>query len=458
MCALSTIVLVVGLAAGSPASDATLSTTALEPAATAPPQQPNIVFIMVDDWGWYDLAARRPLDDTTVLTPNLDALATGGLMLDHAYTASWCTPSRSAFISGRLPLHVFQTKTPSLTAWDKDHPERAGVGIPRNMTTLPRFLKDRGYSTHVTGKWDVGVATHRHTPEGRGFDSSFIYFNHCNQYWCSKDRFTNGCFNITDPITQLAYPLRCMTEKGSLETGWTDLWRDGAPHPEPLPYGVWEETLFGRRAQKVIAEHDPSAGSPLFLYYASHVAHAPLQVPDLYYDQFSEIEDEFTRTYHAMLLGLDDIIGNITSALKAKGMWENTLVVVSSDNGGPIYDCGHTPSLNSTLCGGANNYPLKGGKLSTWQGGIRVNAFVSGGFLPKERRGKTESGALHIADWLQTFCALAGVSGLCYCVACTQVTLCASPLVSTPRPLVSTFSFSHLTTIRGASAATPHIN
>ena len=96
---------------------------------------------------------------------------------------------------------------------------------------------------------------------------------------------------------------------------------------------------------------------------------------------------------------LDIIIGNITTKLKTNGLWNNTLIVFSSDNGGEI-------NLDETA---ANNYPFRGAKFVPLEGGIRVNAFVSGGYLPSDRRGKVETGRLHIADWYNTFCTLAGL-------------------------------------------------
>ena len=96
-----------------------------------------------------------------------------------------------------------------------------------------------------------------------------------------------------------------------------------------------------------------------------------------------------------MVTYLDDVVGNMTEILKRRGFWDNLLLVVSSDNGGPL--------------GSANNYPLIGGKFSDWQGGIRVNAFVTGGYLPENMRGQKTEGYIHIADWYATFCALASV-------------------------------------------------
>ncbi len=95
---------------------------------------------------------------------------------------------------------------------------------------------------------------------------------------------------------------------------------------------------------------------------------------------------------------LDDVVGIIVDALKSRGLWDNLLFVSSSDNEGPVY-----PKF------GASNYPLRGGKVSDWQGGVRVNAFVSGGFLPKAQRGQKTEGYIHLADWYGTFCGLAGV-------------------------------------------------
>ena len=94
------------------------------------------------------------------------------------------------------------------------------------------------------------------------------------------------------------------------------------------------------------------------------------------------------------------MVGNVTAALKAKGMWDDLLIVFSTDNGGPIYGNGSA---------GANNYPLKGGKMNNWEGGIRGNAFVSGGFVPPAMRGVKYGGLVTLWDWYATFSALAGV-------------------------------------------------
>merc|ERR1712110_421244 len=126
----------------------------------------------------------------------------------------------------------------------------------------------------------------------------------------------------------------------------------------------------------------------------------PLQVPQKYLDHFAFIDDEPRQFYHAMVYFVDEAIGNVTKLLKDEGLWENTLIISHADNGGPIYNSGNA---------GANNYPLKGGKMSNWEGGIRVNAWASGGLLPKAVRGTKTEGLMAGWDWYATYAALAGV-------------------------------------------------
>jgi arylsulfatase I/J len=170
-------------------------------------------------------------------------------------------------------------------------------------------------------------------------------------------------------------------------------------------YDGYEDSLFEQHVLKVVQDHDPS--TPLFLFYAPHIVHTPQQVPRQYYEKFDFIDkggtdkDKHNRQlYHAMVSYADDAVGNISQAFKDKGMWEDLVMVFSTDNGGPIYN-------NGTA--GANNYPLKGGKMNNWEGGIRGNAFVSGGFLHPSMRGVKYEGLVTVWDWYATFCALAGV-------------------------------------------------
>ena len=168
----------------------------------------------------------------------------------------------------------------------------------------------------------------------------------------------------------------------------------------------YEEALFRSRALRVIAHHDLTA--PLFLVHAFHLVHTPLQVPSSFIKLAEEslkahhpgmmFDDVGRRNYSAMARYMDGVVGDLVDAIKARGMWDETLVVFTADNGGPIY----TP-------GSANNHPLRGGKFSDFEGGVRVNAFVSGGVVPLSNRGSSYDGMVSIADWYGVFCELARV-------------------------------------------------
>lgn len=147
---------------------------------------------------------------------------------------------------------------------------------------------------------------------------------------------------------------------------------------------------------------------PFFLYYAFHTScvgfgAAPLTGDGLqpdpeFFARFSHINDTDRRANVAMVALMDEVVGNVTAALHDTGMWDNTLLLWSSDNGGAVHDGG-----------GANVWPLRGGYFNNWEGGIRAAAFLSGGVLPPAVRGRKLEGFIHECDWLATFCRLADV-------------------------------------------------
>ena len=341
--------------------------------SNATTSKPHIVFVLVDDWGWANVGYHRNSLGEDSLTPNIDSLVEEGLQLDQHYVYNWCAPSRSAFLTGRLPIHVNDAKHVKISAHNPDDPVSGFQGVPRNMTMISAKMKEAGYATHHVGKWHVGFATPEHTPKGRGFDTSFGYFNAANDY------FKKTIYKCN-------------------KTPIMDLWDTDKPASNKTILGEdhYEEALFKDRLLNIVANHNPS--EPFFLYYAPHIVHGPYQVPEKYLRKFDSIDNELRQVYHAMVSYLDDVVGELIQAFKSKGMWDDMLFVVSSDNGGPVHSGA-----------GANNYPLKGGKHSDWQGGVRVNTFASGGYLPDDMRGGKTEGYIHIADWYATFCALAGV-------------------------------------------------
>lgn len=285
------------------------------------------------------------------------------------------------------------------------------------MTTIAEQLKTAGYSTHAVGKWNVGMCSSRQTPKGRGFDSSLIYFDAANDYYSLYSGFCREGLNFTyvqdfwthddakgipeGPASSLANPRDCVFNL--TET----------PFPPNRPDCKYEDELFADFVYRTIEEHDPD--TPFFLYYTPHIAHEPLMVPERFYNKFAHIEDESRRRYLAMVNYQDEIVGNITSLLKAKGMWDDLLWLGSSDNGGPIYDSimgdlPHNFPDGTVAYAGASNYPLRGGKVSNFEGGIRVNSWAAGGLVPASKRGTVLDDLVSSFDWYMTACSLAGLS------------------------------------------------
>ncbi len=347
--------------------------------------KPNIVFFMADDLGWNNVEWHNP---TQMKTPNAMQLVKEGIELDRHYVFVYCSPSRSSLMTGRLPYHVQQQNYQNCDL---------GQGVHRNFTFMSAKLKGAGYETHHVGKWHLGMSERSRIPQGRKFDTSLVYFEG------AQDHFTQR--SCTDP--QCLVPINDSTPvppRLNFSVSPYDFWLNDGPAKgiAGSRYNGYQFNDFGVNA---IMNHDPTKG-PFFMYFAAANSHSPLEAPQRFLDMYPEDWYLDRRQYAAMCSFWDEILGNLTTALKTKNMWDNTLLVFSSDNGGPVY-WSTTPSFPHGA--GANNWPLKGGKVSNWEGGTRVAAFVSGGAVPEAMRGKKLTGYAHIADWYSTFCALAGV-------------------------------------------------
>ena len=223
-------------------------------------------------------------------------------------------------------------------------------------------------------------------PKGRGYDSGLTYFDYDTDFWdetrplCNKS-LTVDMWDTDGPGSRYNGSQSCTQANQTC---------------------TYQDEIFVQRVAEVLKNHSAQAPSaPLFLFWAPHAPHDPYQVPDAYLNKpvFASINVTERRFYSAMVNLLDDNVGRVVQMFKDHGLWENTLLILSSDNGGPE-GSGY----------GANNYPLFGSKSSNWEGGVRVNAFAAGGLIPASRQGTVESGLIEISDWFSTFCGLAGVS------------------------------------------------
>ena len=311
-----------------------------------PPKPPNIVFVFVDDLGFSDVGFRNP----KIKTPNFDDLSKTGLVLNRHYVYMYCSPSRASFLTGRWPYHVHQWNIGDNTV----------LGTHINMTMLPAKLKTKGYSTHMVGKWHQGYYDPAYLPVNRGFDSSSGFLN------AGEDHMTE--------VTGCA----------------VDFWKNKAPDTRN---GSYDSYIYRSDLTDIINKHNTS--KPLFLYLPLHNVHAPIEAPQEWINLYPESTCNVRRTLQAMVSVADNVTGHAVQLLKERGMWDNTIMVVSADNG-------------ASPCHGSN-YPLKGTKWTLFEGGVRSMAFVNGGRLPDSMRGKTSDGFIHVADWYPTFCKMAGI-------------------------------------------------
>jgi arylsulfatase A-like enzyme len=308
------------------------------------PAKPNILFFLIDDLGFADCGFNGGKD---IFTPNIDRLAKAGTVIDSHYVQPVCSPTRAALMTGRYATHtgVYTIVTP-----------HAEWGLPLKERTLANALKDAGYSTAIVGKWHLGEFKPEHLPMARGFD------HHYGHYFGALDYFTH--------------------KRGS-DLDW---YRDGVQLQEE----GYTTHLLRDEACRII-EKQP-ADKPLFLYVPFNGIHSPHQVPEEYLKPYANLTG--TRQKIAgMLSAVDEAIGRITDTLEKTGRGSNTLIVFSSDNGGP-------PPTDNT--------PLRGFKGSLWEGGVRAAAFAHWpGQIPAGARAPQP---VHIIDWYPTLVKLAGGS------------------------------------------------
>jgi arylsulfatase A-like enzyme len=317
---------------------------AAEPRSVKPP---NIVFILADDLGWADVS----FHGGEIKTPNIDKLAAAGARLEQFYVQPVCSPTRAALMTGRYPMrHGLQVGV--VRPW-------AQYGLPLEERTLPQALKEVGYETAICGKWHLGHFQRPYLPTQRGFDHQYGHYNGALDY------FTH------------------------MRDGGFDWHRDDA---ECRDEG-YSTFLLTDEASRIIRQHD--LHKPLFLYVPFNAAHAPHQVPQKYTEPYAHFQEP-RRTYAGMVSAMDESIGRIVTALEEQGLRRNTLIIFSSDNGGP--NPGRVTS----------NGPFRAGKGTLYEGGVRVAAFATwdGHIKP----GTAVNEPLHMVDWYPTLLKLAGVS------------------------------------------------
>jgi len=285
---------------------------------------PNILLIFTDDQGYHDVSYYGTED---LQTPNIDQIAAEGMRFDNFYAnCPVCSPTRAALLTGRYQDYV---GVPGVIRTNADN--SWGYLDPK-ATLLPEQLKMAGYHTALIGKWHLGLES-PNTPVERGFDYFHGWLGDMmDDYWTHRRHDINY--------------MRLNGQQIDPEGHATDLFSD------------WSVDYIKSQADDK---------RPFFLYLAYNAPHFPVQPPQEWLDKVKQREkgiDETRAKLVAFIEHMDDGIGRVIQALKESGQYENTLIIFSSDNGG------HLPSK-------ANNGPLRDGKQSMYEGGLKVPTAIS---------------------------------------------------------------------------------
>jgi arylsulfatase A-like enzyme len=288
--------------------------------------RPNFIFIVCDDLGFADLGC---YGGRVPVSPVLDRLAAGGLLFTEGYAnAPVCSPTRLALMTGRYQYRLRGGADEPISSRDRDNPL---LGLPPEHPTLPSLLRAAGYRTALIGKWHLGYPPH-FGPLRSGYDEFFgpmsggvDYFTHCSS------------------------------------TGEHDLFEGESECPTD---GYLTDLLSRRAAEWIDKVADEArAGKPFFLSLHYTAPHWPWErredrdvSPEVARNLF-HLDGGSIHVYREMIRQMDEGIGWVVDALREQGLFDDTLIVFTSDNGGERF---------------SDNWPLVGGKMDLTEGGIRV--------------------------------------------------------------------------------------
>jgi arylsulfatase A-like enzyme len=312
----------------------------------APMKKPNIVVILADDLGYGDVGYHG----SDIQTPNIDSIAKQGVRLEKFYSCPMCSPTRAGFMTGRWP-NRFGLMRAVVPPW-RDY------GLPQEETTLPELLAKAGYKRRgIIGKWHLGHSRPEYHPLEHGFTYFYGHYNGAIDYFTHK------------------------------REGQVDWHRNR----ETLHEEGYSTDLLAADAAKFIAESPKDA--PYFLYVPFNAPHGPFQAKESDLAKYPNRKGK-KQKLAAMIDCLDQGVGKILRAVEDRGDADNTFLIFFSDNGG--------------VRGVADNSPLRGWKLTPYEGGIHVVAcarYPAGGLTD----GKSVAAHMGYIDLLPTLCGLAGV-------------------------------------------------
>jgi arylsulfatase A-like enzyme len=333
-------------------------------------KRPNVIIFLVDDLGWADISFKgAPID-----TPAIDSLFSEGVTLNRFYATPICSPTRAALMTGRDPLRLGISYS-VVMPWMNN-------GVHPDEHFMPESFRVAGYQTAIVGKWHLGHSQEIFHPNARGFEN---FYGHMHTEVGYFPPFANQ--------------------------GGIDFQRNGVTISDE----GYETFLLADEASRWIKARDKE--KPFFLYMPFIAPHTPLEAPDDLVKKYKNLEDtrELTRSvaidrtrtlggflpsarpiYAAVVDALDQAIGQVLNTLVTEGIEEETLILFSSDNGGAAY-----------AGGGADNFPLRGGKGDTYEGGIRVIAAMK--WKGKLDAGKSLDSIMTVMDVFPTLASASKV-------------------------------------------------
>ena len=333
--------------------------------------QPNIVFILIDDLGWCDVGC---YGNTIYDTPNIDRLATEGMRFTNGYAAcNCCSPTRGSILSGKYPARTRLTDWIPGSSWPWTKLRSPGWTkyLPLEEVTIAEALKTAGYVTGHVGKWHLGGDEYR--PQAQGFDYNF---GGC-------DRGAPGSY---------FYPYRVAAIK------------DGRPN----------EFLTERLTDEALGFIEANRDRPFFLYLSHYTVHRPLQAPPALVQKYLDAGRPATgpgnATFAAMVESMDTSVGRVLDGLDRLGIEDNTVVFFMSDNGGLARKLNGPADLNPkrSCVSSTSNAPLRGGKGSVYEGGIREPWIVK--WPGVVRPGSTCDTPVTSVDFYPTILAMTGTA------------------------------------------------
>lgn len=317
--------------------------------------KPNVVYILVDNWGWGDIS----IQGGSIPTPRIDALAREGLRMTNFNVESQCVPTRSAIMTGRLPI--------------RSGTHRVTYGLPYGMApweyTLPELLSDSGYKTALFGKWHLGDVEGR-LPTDQGFD----------QWFGIKNTTDEAGYSSTPQFDADVFPQPYIWEG-----------KQGQTSTKVRPFNLESRKTIDReiveRSEAYIADQ-AATDDPFFLYIGLTQIHPPLgHNPDF---------DNVTRTgiYGDIITEVDYNVGRILDALNDADVADDTIVILSGDNG----------AVTEGIGGGSNG-PWRAG-FTGYEGGLRTVGMVR--WPGRIEAGRVSDEIFATLDWMPTLAHLVG--------------------------------------------------